>query len=48
MMTETQAFLLSFKEGISLTEQEGHFFLQSSARTTLSLEKTFPLIWGNG
>ncbi|MEK8020966.1 MAG: SagB family peptide dehydrogenase [Candidatus Parabeggiatoa sp.] len=40
MTTETQPFVLSIKEDISLAEQKGHLFLQSSSRTTMSLENT--------
>jgi len=40
MTSETPPLVLSFKEGISLTEPDGRFFLQSSSRTTMSLENT--------
>lgn len=40
MITKTQPFVLSFKEGVSITEQESDFFLQSSSNTTMSLKNT--------
>ncbi|RKZ83485.1 MAG: dehydrogenase [Candidatus Parabeggiatoa sp. nov. 1] len=39
-MTKTQSLVLSFKDDISLTEQEGQLFLQSSSRPTMPLENT--------